>query len=137
MQHRPTMVLCVRCLIVLLVWLAAANPAHAADEATLFRVFLTDGSSIVTYGEFARVADQVVLSVPVGGTVQDPRLQAVTLAASRVDWEKTDRYAASTRYQRYVSTRAEADFQLLTDEVASVLSSIAQSTDRSSAPVIP
>ena len=133
MQHRPTMALCVRCLIVLLVWLAAANPAHAADEATLFRVFLTDGSSIVTYGEFARVADQVVLSVPVGGTVQDPRLQAVTLAASRVDWEKTDRYAASTRYQRYVSTRAEADFQQLTDEVASVLSSIAQSTDRSSA----
>ena len=133
MQHRPTMALCVRCLIVLLVWLAAANPAHAADEATLFRVFLTDGSSIVTYGEFARVADQVVLSVPVGGTVQDPRLQAVTLAASRVDWEKTDRYAASTRYQRYVSTRAEADFQQLTDEVASVLSNIAQSTDRSSA----
>ena len=133
MQHRPTMALCVRCLIVLLVWLATANRAHAADEATLFRVFLTDGSSIVTYGEFARVADQVVLSVPVGGTVQDPRLQAVTLAASRVDWEKTDRYAASTRYQRYVSTRAEADFQQLTDEVASVLSSIAQSTDRSSA----
>ena len=133
MQHRPTMAVWVRCLIALLVWLAAANRAHAADDATLFRVFLTDGSSIVTYGEFARVADQVVLSVPIGGTVQNPRLQAVTLAASRVDWEKTDRDAASTRYQRYVATRAEADFQQLTDEVAAVLSSIAQSTDRASA----
>ena len=112
---------------------AAASRAHAADEATLFRVFLTDGSSIVTYGEFARVADQVVLSVPIGGTTEAPRLHAVTLAASRVDWEKTDRYAASTRYQRYVATRAEADFQQLTDEVAAVLSNIAQSTDRSSA----
>jgi hypothetical protein len=133
MQHRLIMAVWVRCLIALLVCVAAANRAHAADEATLFRIFLTDGSSIVAYGEFARVADQVVLSVPVGGTAQDPRLHAVTLAASRVDWEKTDRYAASTRYQRYVATRAEADFQQLTDEVAAVLSNIAQSTDRSSA----
>ena len=133
MRHRLVMGLWVRCLIALLVCVAAASRTHAADEATLFRVFLKDGSSIVTYGEFARVADQVVLSVPVGGTAQDPRLHAVTLAAARVDWEKTDRYAASTRYQRYVATRAEADFQQLTDEVAAVLSNIAQSTDRSSA----
>src|ERR671913_796678 len=108
MQHRLMMVVCRRCLVaILLVCALWANSADAADDALLFRVFLTDGTSIVTYGEFARVGDQVVLSVPIGGTVQDPRLQAVTLAASRVDWEKTDRDAASTRYQRYVSTRAE------------------------------
>ena len=143
MQHRPIMSVWVRCLIALFLCAAAAHRAHAADEAaaqattaqataqaTLFRVFLIDGTSIVAYGEFARVADQVVLSVPVGGTAQDPRLQAVTLAASRVDWEKTDRHTASTRYQRYVATRAEADYRQLTDEVAGVLSSIAQSTDR-------
>jgi len=146
MQHRPIMSVGVRCLIALFLCAAAAHRAHAADEAaaqatteataqataqaTLFRVFLIDGTSIVAYGEFARVADQVVLSVPVGGTAQDPRLQAVTLAASRVDWEKTDRHTASTRYQRYVATRAEADYRQLTDEVAGVLSSIAQSTDR-------
>ena len=143
MQHRPIMPVWVRCLIALFLCAAAAHRAHAADEAaaqattaqataqaTLFRVFLIDGTSIVAYGEFARVADQVVLSVPVGGTAQDPRLQAVTLAASRVDWEKTDRHTASTRYQRYVATRAEADYRQLTDEVAGVLSSIAQSTDR-------
>ena len=150
MQRRPIMSV-VRCLIALFLCAAAAHRAYAADEAaaqataaqatsqataqataqaTLFRVFLIDGTSIVAYGEFARVADQVVLSVPVGGTAQDPRLQAVTLAASRVDWEKTDRHAASTRYQRYVATRAEADYRQLTDEVAGVLSSIAQSTDR-------
>jgi hypothetical protein len=122
----------VRCLIVMLVCVAA-NRAHAADDAMLFRVFLTDGSSVVAYGEFARVAEQVVLSVPVGGTAQNPRLHALTLAASRVDWEKTDRYAVSARYQRYVATRAEADYQQLTDEVASVLNNIAQSTDRPSA----
>ena len=111
-MHHRSMAVCVRCLIALFLCVAAANPAHARNqatavaapeatpEATLFRVFLLDGTSVVTFGEFARVADQVVLSVPVGGTAQDPRLQAVTLAASRVDWEKTDRHAASTRYQR-------------------------------------
>ena len=87
-----------------------AARVNAADEATLFRVFLKDGSSLVTYGEFARVGDQVVLSVPVGGTREEPRLHAVSLAASRVDWDKTDRHVASTRYQRYVATRAEADY---------------------------
>ena len=133
MQHRLIMAACVRCLIALLVCFAAANRAHAAGDALLFRVFLKDGSSVVAYGEFARVADQVVLSVPVGGTTQDPRLHAVTLAASRVDWEKTDRYAASARYQQYVASRADADYQQLTDEVASVLNNIAQSTDRTSA----
>ena len=133
MHHRLIMVSCVRRLIAVLVCVFAANWAYAADDATLFKVFLKDGSSVVTYGEFARVADQVVLSVPVGGTAQDPRLHALTLAASRVDWEKTDRYTASARYQRYVATRAEADYQLLTDEVATVLNNIAQSTDRPSA----
>ena len=123
----------VRCVLALILCVAGAARAHAADDGLLFRVFLTDGSSLVTYGEFARVGDQVVLSVPVGGTQKDPRLQAVSLTASRVDWDKTERHAASTRYQRYVATRAEADYQLLTEAVAAVLNNIAQSTDRASA----
>ena len=133
MLHRLNMQLSIRCVVVLMACALAANRADAADGATLFRVFLTDGSSLVTYGEFARTADHVVLSLPIGGTPQAPRLHAVTLAASRVDWEKTNRDVASTRYQRYVATRAEADYQLLTEEVAGVLSNIAQSTDRAKA----
>jgi hypothetical protein len=133
MHHRLNMSFLLRCVVALMICASAATRAGAADEAMLFRVFLKDGTSLVTYGEFARVADQVVLSVPIGGTPQAPRLHAVSLAASHVDWEKTDRSAASTRYQRYVSTRAEADYQQVTEEVASVLNNIAQSTDRSSA----
>jgi hypothetical protein len=127
------MLVSIRCLIALLMCAIAAARTFAADEAMLFRVFLTDGTSVVTYGEYARVGEQVVLSMPVGGTEQAPRLHAVRVEASRVDWEKTERYAASARYQRYVATRAEADYQRLTDEVASVLSNIAQSTDRPNA----
>lgn len=133
MRHRLIMRAVVRCILAVIVCAAAAPRALAADEGMLLRVFLTDGSSVVTYGEFARVGDQVVLSVPVGGSRQDPRLQAVSLPAARVDWEKTERHAASARYQRYVATRAEADYQQLTEAVATVLNNIAQSTDRASA----
>ena len=34
--------------------------------AALYRVFLRDGSTLLSYGEFARVADRVVMSVPLG-----------------------------------------------------------------------
>ena len=132
MLHRLNMQFSIRCAVVLMACALAASRADAADGAT-FRVFLTDGTFLVTYGEFTRTADQVVLSLPIGGTPQAPRLHAVTLAASRVDWEKTNRDVASTRYQRYVATRAEEDYQQLTDEVAGVLSNIAQSTDRAKA----
>jgi hypothetical protein len=43
-----------------MVWLAVAPTAAAAGEATLFRIFLRDGSSVVSFGEFARLDDQVV-----------------------------------------------------------------------------
>ena len=133
MRHQVIMHAAARCLLALILCAAAVPRARAADEGMLLRVFLTDGSSLVTYGEFARVGDQVVLSVPVGGSRQDPRLQAVSIPAARVNWEKTERHAASARYQRYVATRAEADYRQLTEAVATVLNNIAQSTDRASA----
>jgi hypothetical protein len=107
--------------------------AQAATDATLFRLFLTDGSSIVSFGEFARVADQVILSMPVGGPLDQPRLQVVTVPVSAVDWLRTDRYAVSARYQQYADSRGEEDFARLTNDVARVLNEIALSTDRSRA----
>ena len=40
-----------------LAWLACAAPAFA-ESVTLFRVFLNDGTAIVSYGEYARVGDR-------------------------------------------------------------------------------
>ena len=40
---------------------------EAAADATLFRMFLKDGGVLVSYGEFTRVEDRVVFSMPVGG----------------------------------------------------------------------
>src|SRR4051794_38485509 len=44
--------------------LLAPAGVRAADDATLLRVFLTDGSSIVSYGEPARAGDRIVFSMP-------------------------------------------------------------------------
>jgi hypothetical protein len=67
----------------------------AASDPMLFRLFLTDGTSLVSYGEFARVDDRVVFSLA-SGSVEEPRLQVATLPASSIDWSRTDRHAAST-----------------------------------------
>jgi hypothetical protein len=105
----------------------------AAAEATLFRIFLRNGGVLVSYGEFSRLEDRVIFSMPIGGGTAEPRLQVVWVAADAVDWTKTDRYAASARYQHYVQTRGETDFQQLNDDIARVLNEVAVSTDRTRA----
>jgi hypothetical protein len=119
-------------LVALAIW-ACAVSAEAAADATLFRLYLKDGSTLVSYGEFTRVDDRVVFSMPVGGTLDEPRLQVVWIAATTVDWARTDKYAASARYQQYADTRGEDDYAILNNEVARVLSDIALSTDRARA----
>jgi hypothetical protein len=118
---------------IIVVYIAALVPAVAvagATDATLFRIFLADGTTLVSFGEFARVGDEVIFSMPAGGTPEDPRLHIVTLPSASVDWARTDRYAVSARYQRYAATSGEEDFQRLNNDVARVLSDIALSTDR-------
>jgi hypothetical protein len=103
--------------------------AGVASDATLLRLFLSDGTPLVSYGEFAKVEDRVIFSMPVGGTATEPRLHVVTIPAKAVDWERTDRYAASARYQQYATTRGEDDFARLSSEVARVLNEVALITE--------
>lgn len=112
---------------------APIAPVYAqtsSPDATLFRVFLTDGTSLVSYGEYARVADRVVLSMPLGGTPAAPRLQLLSIPAISVNWERTDAYAEAARSARYSATRGPDDFALLGQSVARALSDIAVTTDR-------
>jgi hypothetical protein len=121
-----------RIAVVGICWLAASGVASAATEAMLFRLFLTDGTSIVSYGEFARVDDRVIFSMVMGGKAE-PRLHAATLPASIVDWARTDRHVASTRYQWYAETRGEDDFLRLSNDVAAVLNQVLQAGNRAQA----
>src|SRR5256885_16701613 len=89
----------------LLIALPAAR-VSAENDATLFRLFLKDGGTLVSYGEVARVGNQVVFSMPTGAGTPPP-LHLTTVAADRVDWPRTERYAMSARSGRYIETRSE------------------------------
>jgi hypothetical protein len=117
----------VRCATGIALILAFAAPTLAA-EAVLYRIFLRDGSSIISYGDFARVGDRVVVSVPIGEG-ERPTLQLVSIAESSVDWQVTDRYADAARAKHYGSTRGEDDFNLLSNDVARALNEVALTTD--------
>jgi len=105
-----------------------AAAAAVNDDATLLRVFLTDGTSLVSYGEPARVGDRVIFSMPTA-TTPNPPLHLVNLPAARVDWDRTNRYAATARTTRYVETQAETDYAALSNEVALTLNDVAHTTD--------
>jgi len=108
--------------------LIAARTAESADEPTLLRVFLKDGTSLVSYGEPARVGDRVVFSMPTAVS-PNPPLHLVTIGADRVDWERTDRYAATARSEHYVRTQAENDYAVLSNEIAQALNDVTLTND--------
>src|SRR5262245_28581079 len=117
--------------------LAAILMAHAgqvrisarqgAIDALLYRIFLRDGSTLVSYGDFARVADRVVFSIPLGVIEgPEPPLHLVSIAEAAVDWERTDRYAEAMRARRYAATQGEVDFEALSTDVARALNDVAR-----------
>src|SRR5688572_26375728 len=110
----------------------AAFAQDAPADAALYRIFLNDGSTLVSFGEFARVADRVVVSLPLGTPAAPgaaPALHLVTIPADTVDWEKTDAYADSVRATRYAATRGPDDFALLNEAVSRAISDIAVTAD--------
>jgi hypothetical protein len=122
-----------RILGVLVCVVGIARPVSAESDVTLFRLYMLDGSVLTSYGEFARVNEDVVFSMPVGGRPEEPRIQVASVKAALVDWPRTDRYSASARYQRYAETRGEEDFRILSNEVALALNDIALSANRQQA----
>lgn len=114
--------------VMMLSLLTHVGVSAAADDATLLRLFLRDGTSLVSYGEFARIADRVIFSLPTS-TASNPTLQLVNIPADRVDWERTDRYADAARAARYASTLAEGDYVELSNRVATALNEVAFMND--------
>lgn len=115
---------------------ASTRPAAAAggapggndESATLLRVFLRDGTSVVSYGEPAQVGDRVVFSMPTA-TTPNPPLHLVNLPLDKVDWVRTDRYAAAARRAHYLATRAELDYTELSNRLAQTLTDVASMSD--------
>jgi hypothetical protein len=95
-----------------------------ADTTPLFRLFLTNGTVVTCLGEYARVGDRVVFTMPVGDGSQ-----LLSLPGTVVDWARTEQYTDSFRAARYAETRGEADFSALAGQVAAVLNEIAITND--------
>ena len=115
-----------RVVLLALVYLVLPSTGIAASTALLFRLYLTDGTSVVSYGEFARAGDRVIFSM-VMGSGDEPRLHVASLPVSAIDWARTDVDAASTRFQWYAQARGEEDFERLSGDVASVLNAVVRS----------
>src|SRR5437870_3288177 len=108
---------------------AAQTPqAPQGDDPVLLRVFLSDGRSLVSFGEPARVGGRIVFSMPSSAAAGAP-LQLVDIAADRVDWDRTNRYATSAHTKRYIETQAENDYTMLSNEIARALNEVAISKD--------
>jgi hypothetical protein len=116
--------------------LAALFPSMASAQApvsrVLFRVFLTDGRVLSSYGQWARLDDRVIFSMPTQLTRDPVELQLVTIPSQRVDWPRTEQYAESVRAAAYAATRGDADFNAFSSEVAKVLNDVAKVEDPAS-----
>jgi hypothetical protein len=110
---------------------ATAGVAGAGNgaSAVLYRVFLKDGGVLVSYGEFARVADRVVLSIPIGGTDASPVLHVISIAETAVEWQRTNAYAQAARARHYAATQGESDFARLTRDVSDSLYRVGSTDD--------
>jgi hypothetical protein len=106
----------------------AALAQTPPDDVTLLRVFLNDGTSLVSYGEPARVDNRVIFSMPTE-TAANPQLHLINLPLDRVDWDRTNRYAAAARMAHYVKTNAEDDYAALSNQVATTLNQVAHAAD--------
>lgn len=105
------------------------DDSSQADAAPLFRVFLKNGQSLTSYGEFARLDDRVVFSMPTSSSVAVPQLQLISIPSDRVDWSRTLSYAETVRATAYIATRAESDYAALTRDVERSLNAVGLTAD--------
>ena len=102
--HRPLDLAC-----------AAATSADGQSAAPpLYRVFLSDGSALASFGEWARVGDQVVFSMPLKPAAGAGELHLVSLPVQRIDLGQDRAVCRSGACLAIrVRTRGEADFAQL------------------------
>ena len=108
---------------------ASEDLVSSADGATIFRVFLKDGTALSSYGELARVDNRVVFSMPTSANVANAALHLVNIAADHIDWDRTTRYAEAVRATQYLATMADSHYAMLTVEIGQTLNDLSLTTD--------
>jgi hypothetical protein len=113
------------CLAAVIGLAAPAAIRAQAVEPLLYRVFLADGTGLSSFGEWARVDDRLVFSMPLGAGAGPSELHLVSLPVQRIDMARTERYAEAVRASHYATSRGEADFAQLSGDVAQALNQVA------------
>lgn len=124
--HKAGLIVACVCVMVLA---SPATSAQSIDAGAVFRVFLTSGQALPSYGESALVGDRVVFTLLVGGSNVQPVLQLLSLPVSRVDVARTRRYANAMRASHYAATRGEVDYAAMTQEVKRALAQLTSIED--------
>ncbi len=115
----------IACAVLVFVTVASgvSRAAQAATSTPIFRVFLKSGAALACWGEYARVGDRLVLTVPIGEGARTT-YEFVSLPVSRVDMVKTERYAEAVRAAQFAASRGETEYAALRDRLAAQLASI-------------
>ena len=116
---------CSRSIFAAVLMITVAVPGLAQQPTQLYRVFLGDGSSLASFGEWARVGDRVIFSMPLTPAAGPGELHLVSLPVNRVDLPRTEQYADAVRAANYAASRGEADFAHLSNTVAHTLNQVA------------
>ena len=107
----------------------AAAAARAEAPLPSYRIFLTDGTPLLSLGEFTRTDGRIVFAVPVGTATNPDAVQVVSLPDEAIDWERTTRYTDAVRLQRFAASSGEKDYRDLVGMVARALSDMAFAPD--------
>ena len=99
------------------------------NQAPLYRIFLGQGDDLISYGEYVRVDDRVVFSLPLTADLSKGSAQLVSVPADVVDWISTARYADAVRASQHMATLGNVDFIKINAEVALALNKIAFTED--------
>ncbi len=102
--------------------------AQVLDPAGSFRVFLSDGRWLPSYGEYALVDSRIVFMLPVGSGAR-LQLQLMSLPVSQVAVDRTARYADAVLAASFAATRGESEYAALTAEVSRALDLLTRETD--------
>jgi hypothetical protein len=125
-SRRFVVALCVVfCSFVLPFW-SFAQPATAGST---FRVFLTTGEALPTFGDSAQVGERLVFNLLVGSADGTSLLQLMSVPIASVDLVRTRRYSESVRASNYAATRGESDYAAITADVSRSLDALSQVTD--------
>ena len=120
----------VLCLSLSVLSAQSIQPVAPAPAATLFRVFLKDGTTLVSYGEVARVGDRVVFSMPTsrverggGPSSRESPRGSRRLGSTPPNTRRPCARAATSRPRRTLTTH------WLSNEVAQALNVVTTTAD--------